>query len=235
MRTHLDKTDAVEFVCRGLAVDRDTIQRVVGAFLAVTTSLVAVPAIAQQSEDVTRCVNKGNQFSADLAISGCTGAIQSRKWSGRDLAWAYTNRGHAYIAKGDYDRAITDFNRTIEVDPRNGLAYINRSHAYERKKEYDRALADAMRGVELAPREVMGFVNRAAAYIGFKDYNSAIADTNRAIQLAPGASLAFLNRAFAYEKLGERDRAIADYRRTLELDPNKQFARDALKSLGAQP
>jgi hypothetical protein len=37
-------------------------------------------------------VNKGNSFSPDLRINGCTAAIQSGKWSGKNLAWAFNNR-----------------------------------------------------------------------------------------------------------------------------------------------
>jgi len=81
----------------------------------------------------------------------------------------------------------------------------------------------------------MAYVNRAAAHIALKDYDRALADTNKALQLDGNHTTAFVNRAYLYERLGERDRAIADYRRALQIDANKQYARDALKRLGAQP
>ena len=47
---------------------------------------------------------------------------------------AYTNRGLEYWAKGEFDRAIADHNKAIEIDPRLALAYINRGVAHAAKK-----------------------------------------------------------------------------------------------------
>jgi hypothetical protein len=40
------------------------------------------------------------QMSSDRQIESCTAAIQSGKWSGKNLAWAYNNRGFAYLLAG---------------------------------------------------------------------------------------------------------------------------------------
>lgn len=121
----------------------------------------------------------------------------------------------------------------IAQEPGATWAYITRSYAYERDGQYERALADGNRAVELDPQHPMAHINRAAAYIGLGDYTKAISDTERAIELDPQSAVAFVNRAYAYEQLGARERAIADYRRALEIDRNFQFAKDALKRLGA--
>jgi hypothetical protein len=63
-------------------------------------------------------VNKGNTFSFDVTIGGCTAVIQSGKETRSALAMAYNNRGVAYRAKGEGDRAIADFNKAIELNPK---------------------------------------------------------------------------------------------------------------------
>ena len=55
---------------------------------------------------------------------------------------AYNNRGIAYIWKKQYDLAIADFNKAIELDPKNGKAYNNRAIVYSYQGETDKARQD---------------------------------------------------------------------------------------------
>jgi Flp pilus assembly protein TadD len=68
-----------------------------------------------------------------------------------NLAIAYSNRGGAYIAKGQMNRAIADFNKTIRLNPKSALAYNNRGIAYGIKGQRDRAIADLRRALKLDP------------------------------------------------------------------------------------
>jgi tetratricopeptide (TPR) repeat protein len=51
----------------------------------------------------------------------------------------YLNGGNFYQSKGDHDRAIADYTKAIELDPKFTAAYNNRGKAYERKGGYDGA------------------------------------------------------------------------------------------------
>ena len=55
-------------------------------------------------------------------------------------AEAYNNRGVAYAAKGQYDQAISDYNKALEMNPRFAKAYYNRGLAYWRKGQPDQAI-----------------------------------------------------------------------------------------------
>jgi len=50
-------------------------------------------------------------------------------------AGAYFVRGTVYLDKSDYDNAIADFTKTMELDPRFAEAYHHRSIAYNEKGE----------------------------------------------------------------------------------------------------
>ena len=54
---------------------------------------------------------------------------------------AYNNRGDAYGYLGEYQTAIADFNKAIELDPDFADAYYNRGDAYY--SLYQDAEADA--------------------------------------------------------------------------------------------
>jgi Flp pilus assembly protein TadD len=63
---------------------------------------------------------------------------------------AYNNRGVAYAkGKGQYDKAISDFNRAIEINPRNATVYENRGIAYESLGDKEKACSDWKRACQL--------------------------------------------------------------------------------------
>jgi len=135
----------------------------------------------------------------------------------------------------DFQKKVEACSAIIARQPNAGWAYINRSYAYERLGSYEEALADGNRAIVLSPEDPFSFVNRAAAYIGLKQYERAIEDANRALRIDPAHVLALTNRGYAYERLDQKDRAVADYRRSLEINPSYDYARSALKRLGAEP
>jgi Flp pilus assembly protein TadD len=54
----------------------------------------------------------------------------------------------------DYDRAIADFTRQIEIEPDDAEAYRYRSIAYARKLNNDAALADYNHAIEMTRRRI---------------------------------------------------------------------------------
>jgi Flp pilus assembly protein TadD len=61
----------------------------------------------------------------------------------------YLNRGSAYANNGDLDRAISDWNKVIQLSPKNALAYFNLGWAYSQKGEPDTASANLKKALEL--------------------------------------------------------------------------------------
>ena len=140
------------------------------------------------------CVNKGNAFSPDQQISGCTAAIESGRWSGQELAWAFNNRGLAYQDKHDYDRAIADYDEAIRLDPKYDPAFNNRGAAYLAKGGHDRAIADLNEAIRLDPRDSGQYLNRGLANLYSGSLPKALADLNQSIELNPKSAYAALWR-----------------------------------------
>ena len=57
-------------------------------------------------------------------------------------AECYTNRGEAYMRKGEFDRAIDELNKALELAPGSVEAYDKRGAAYAEKGKYDRAMEE---------------------------------------------------------------------------------------------
>ena len=65
------------------------------------------------------------------------------------LARSYGNRGNAYASKGEFDTAIKDYTKAIELNPNYAEAYYNRGNAYYKKGEFDTAIKDYTKAIEL--------------------------------------------------------------------------------------
>src|SRR5262249_42505859 len=91
----------------GSVLARERIMRIL-TLLSGTAALfaVAAPAAAASRVDWDAC--KGDD--PDRSIAACTCIIQGRGETAKDSAIAHHERGLSYKSKGDFGRAIADFN-----------------------------------------------------------------------------------------------------------------------------
>lgn len=64
-------------------------------------------------------------------------------------AEAYFRLGWLYQNQGQYNQAIADYDKAIELDPKYVFAYNNRGIAYYSQGDYQRAIADYDKAIEL--------------------------------------------------------------------------------------
>jgi tetratricopeptide (TPR) repeat protein len=187
--------------------------------LSVLTAVWMRSAIAQSLPQADRCADEGQAVSLDQKIDACTAAIESGRWRGAGLAWAYSNRSLAYIVKGEPDRGIADADAAIRLDPNDAAAFNNRGNGYRMKEEYDRAITDYTQAIRADPTYAFAFKNRGSVYQHQGDLDRAIADYSEAVRLQPTFAMAFADRASAYQEQGDFARAIADFSTLIRLAP----------------
>src|SRR6266480_2481731 len=155
--------------------------------------------LLRESQARSWCAGPDTAITPDLRISGCTTLIQSGRETQSILAVAFCNRGNAYQDyKGDYDRAIQDYDQAIRLKPDYFQAFNSRGVAYREKGDYDRAIQDYDQVIRLKPDHFRAFNNRGNAYEHKADYDRAIQDYDQAIRLKPDYATAFYNRGYAY-------------------------------------
>ncbi len=147
------------------------------------------------------------------------------------------NIGMVYAQKGDYDAAIRDYTKAIEIDPNNADTFSNRGAAYYTEKDYDTAIRDFDKAIELDSELARAFYNRGNAYADKKDYDTAIRDFNKVIELNPNYAIAMANMGDAYKLKVDKDKAREWYRKALEKkeylpDGGEEIVRQRLKELG---
>jgi len=193
--------------------------RLLPAFAAALIALIGTAAAPARADDVETC----KRWAGDDSLAACTRVIASKTVGGAALAQVYASRGVIYIRfKGDWDRAIADYDEALRLDPRIAGAYAGRAAAYIRKGNIDRAWPDLSEGLRLDPKNP-GIRNVLGYYYNKKgDYERALTEVNEALRLSPQYLYAFNTRGEIYESKGELNKALVDFRMALSLDPDKR-------------
>ena len=158
----------------------------------------------------------------DRRVSGCSLIIDGRANGQKQIA--FQNRGDAYDKKGEYDRAIPDYDHALALDPKNSRIYFSRGFAYEKKREISKAIADYTRATEVNPEYAAAYTFRGNAYEKMGEHDKAFADFTRAIALDPKDAYTFVSRGNAYVNRQEHTKALADFTSAIKQDPRYVYA-----------
>ena len=159
-------------------------------------------------------ISKGDP-GVHRAMSASTGTVLVDP---KDAA-GYNVRGAVWRAKGEFDKAIADYNEAIRLDPECTVAYALRGQAWGSKGDFAKAIADFDAAIRLDPTNVEVLVPRGAARIAKGDFDKAIADFNEAIRLDPRDAEAYALRGVTWRMKGDYNKAIADDTEAIRLDP----------------
>ncbi|MCP4646643.1 MAG: AAA family ATPase [bacterium] len=135
-------------------------------------------------------------------------------------AGSYYKIANDYYEKGDYEKAIENYNMAILLNPLFSEAYFNRALSYYQLKNYDKSIADYTEAAELDPKNPIIFNNKGDAFYRKQDYTSAIKDYDKAIMLNPNYLKAYYNRALSYASLEDYEKAVEDFTKVVQLKPD---------------
>jgi tetratricopeptide (TPR) repeat protein len=111
-------------------------------------------------------------------ITGCTELIEGRD---PEIATAHAMRGLAYSIKGQYERAIADFDVAIRLKPDFSATLNNRAWAYFQWGKTREGLPDVEKSIELNPSSPYAYDTRAHMRQALGDAAAALRDYDRAL------------------------------------------------------
>jgi len=151
----------------------------------------------------------------------------------------HLKRGEEYFNQNDFDRAIAELTKALQLDPnlkdvKNYLSitYFNRGVANSQKGDSDQAIDDFTEAAELCPNEASIYGARGTIHKEKENWDEVIEDFSKVIKLAPTA-YAYNNRASGYygkctnyRKAGNEsdflqyiDKAIGDLEKAIQVHP----------------
>jgi len=101
-------------------------------------------------------------------------------------AAAFKAAGNTALAAKDFDAAIENYTKAIELNPLDHVFFSNRSAAYLSKGDGESALEDAEQCIKLNASFAKGFSRKGAALHALRSYDEAIAAYEAGLAVAPG-------------------------------------------------
>ncbi len=139
-------------------------------------------------------------------------------------------QGRMLADAGQYQQAIAEYSRSINLLPSNPEPYLGRGYVYEKLGEYQKALSDYSQAITLNPTDPQAYFIRGLLYDLLGKTEEAIQDYSMTIRLKPNHADAYFYRGIDWEKQGNTNGAIADYRNATIF--GRADAESRLKALG---
>lgn len=149
-------------------------------------------------------------------------AINSLNLSNDLFSTALASRATAKYSLKQYNSALIDFNRSIELDSENSVAYINRGVVKYRLNDSQGAIADYTSAINIHNRksnlDAIDKIDLSTAYQGrafikyeAENFQDALQDVNTALKLNSDNSRAYFIRGLIKIKIGFKESGCSDF------------------------
>ncbi len=130
---------------------------------------------------------------------------------------AYNNLGTIYRDKGSYDKALSMFQKAVELRPDDTFHYSNLGSVYGLMGEPAKAVPLFKKAIELHPDRIGAYNNLGIAYISLGKYDKAIDISEKTLELWPENAASYDNLAVAYYHKKDYPKAVQNCESALAL------------------
>lgn len=95
----------------------------------------------------------------------------------------FHERANSAFVKGEFDSALADYTKVIEMKAADASVYINRGIIHANRNSLDRSVADFDRAIEIDPKDPRGFLHRGRTYEKVGNVQKALSDYEKALAL----------------------------------------------------
>lgn len=142
---------------------------------------------------------------------------------------AFNNRGNEYKSMENFDLAIPDLNKAIELKPNYMEPHAILGDIYRQQAKYDLAMTNLNTAISIDPKSASALVNRGIVYAIIGKRDSARIDFDNAIKFKPEMFEAWGNRGNLNAMEQNREQAMNDYQHAIAINPD---FKDAFRNMG---
>ncbi len=130
-------------------------------------------------------------------------------------------QGVKHLDEKEYEAALAQFDRLLEVAPNDHRALINRGNALAHLDRKPEAIASYDRAIEVKPDSAATWNNRGDILYELGRWQEAIASWDKALEFRPDDIAIWYNKGLTLSKhLNQWEEAIGCWDKALELQPN---------------
>lgn len=136
---------------------------------------------------------------------------------------AFIQRAFCKFQLENYDGALCDCIRAIDLNPNDPITYLNAGWA---KYSIDANTQDTTyldKAIELSANMAEAYYLRGLILSNKEDYNSAIVDFTKSIEHDYLPNVCYYRRAYCYRYLEKYDNALLDFYKVIELDTDDKY------------
>jgi tetratricopeptide (TPR) repeat protein len=189
--------------------------------------------------DELRCIELSPDDSGLSDLYQGAATLYEALNDGKNAAQKYAEAARLFNRAKNYDKALENINRAIELDSTDMLTHCERGILHEKLNDYPKAVADFKKALTFSPgsQEIIKLFDepKAAAapqkaaeewrtqgetFTQQRDFADAVRCFTEAIDLDPQNPLYYKLRGTAYYHWGEYDKAVADQTEAIRLDPD---------------
>jgi tetratricopeptide (TPR) repeat protein len=137
------------------------------------------------------------------ALADLTKAVNPDDWR------SWFTRGLVYSQLQDWDKAVADQTKAIELNASTWYVWYQRGVAYAGLKEWAKAVADHTKAIELSPRPyVWNWQQRGLCYAQLKQWDAALSDFMKVVELQPQQALDLAHQLHAAKQFEEAEKLL---------------------------
>ncbi len=137
--------------------------------------------------------------------------------------WAYNNLGTAY-GKKNYDKAISSYNKALNIKPDYTAALFNLGTSFMEKGSFDKAVPYFNKALKIDPKDVDVHNNLGSIFFIRGKLDKASLHFNEILKIDPENADAHSNLANVLSAQGKPDEAALNYEQAIKINPDHKDA-----------
>lgn len=167
------------------------------------------------------------------AVTEFTDVIESTALP-KDKAIALIYLGIIADQKGEYDNAISYFQRAVNYDENNPEIYLNLARTYRKKRDFNNAVKYAEKASGMTPSDVNPLILLGNINYELSNWDEAVKYYEKALKIDSNNPAVLYNMALALFKKGERFPALEFLKKAADQDKIGDVAYNSYSRLGAE-
>ncbi len=141
------------------------------------------------------------------------------------FAQSHFGLGNIYLKKGDFEKALFQYQTALEKNPSLPRAHLNRGVIFFKMGNYSQAENQFLEEIKVNPQEEKAYNNLSVLYRLQGKSSQALEYAQEAIRLRPNYSFAYLNLSSAYQSQRKLNQAESILVQATQILPEATFIR----------